>query len=248
MSLFSRLFARGAAAQRSADRPSSQRLYLIDASGMLDYRQRNGNSQPNPRDNFAVLRNLSQFASREGVELTAVFVGRPLREAGEGSFFRGVRVHYTDNAAALKRRMLDLVRENGRKKSVLMLTADTRIEAEALALGAECMRLTTFKKALDEREPREQRDPREREQRPSRPSPAPQPEQPAAAPARETEKAPAEDVAAAEPPHPETAPPEPPRLEPPPPAPPRPEKTQSEPPPPPQEKPSQAVLDLIDPL
>lgn len=245
MSLFSWLFARGAAAPRSADRPSTQRLYLIDASGMLDYRQRNGNSQPNPRDNFAVLRTLSQFASREGVELTAVFVGRPLREAGEGSFFRGVRVHYTDNAAALKRRMLDLVREHGRKKSVLMLTADTRIEAEALALGAECMRLTTFKKALDEREPREQR---EREQRPSRPSPAPQPEQPAAAPARETEKAPAGDVAAAEPPRPETAPPEPPRLEPPPPAPPRPEKTQSEPPPPPQEKPSQAVLDLIDPL
>lgn len=155
MSFFSQLFGKRAGGRKTLTRPAEERVYVVDATGMVDPRQRNGGGQASPRDNFAILRMLAQFAGREAIEIQAVFAGRPLREAGEGQEFKGVRVFYAENGASAKAKMKDLIRKLAVRKDVVLLTADAALEREAGELGAVCMRLSTLRKSFDERDDRD---------------------------------------------------------------------------------------------
>jgi predicted RNA-binding protein with PIN domain len=155
MSFFSKLFGKCAGVRKTLTRPAEDRVYVVDATGMVDPRQRNGGGQASPRDHFAILRMLAQFAGREEIEIQAVFTGRPLREAGEGQEFKGVRVFYAENSASAQARMKELVRKLAVHKDVVLLTADTALEREAGELGAVCMRLSTLRKSFDERDDRD---------------------------------------------------------------------------------------------
>ncbi len=147
MNLFSRWFGKKA----GSDAPRGRnRIGVVDASGMVDARQRTGGAV-SPREHFAILRMLAQFAEREGVELQAVFTGRPLREAGEGQTFKGVRVFYAESAAQAQARIREMVRASLPKREVLVFTADSALEQAARDLGAACMRLSTLRKSIDER-------------------------------------------------------------------------------------------------
>ena len=86
MSFFSRLFGKRALGLQA--RRAQERIYVADATGLADPRARIVGGQGSPRDNFAILRMLAQFAGREEIALQAVFTGRPLREAGEGGRVR----------------------------------------------------------------------------------------------------------------------------------------------------------------
>ncbi|MFA5043496.1 MAG: NYN domain-containing protein [Kiritimatiellia bacterium] len=154
MSFLSKLFGK----RNTLTRPAEDRVYVVDATGMVDPRQRNGGGQASPRDHFAILRMLSQFAEREGVAIQAVFTGRPLREAGEGQEFKGVRVFYAETTASAQARMKELIRKLAGRKDVVLLTADAALEREAVELGAVCMRLSTLRKSFDERDDRERGD------------------------------------------------------------------------------------------
>jgi len=158
MSFFSQLFGKRAGGRKTLTRPAEERIYVVDATGMVDPRQRNGGGQASPRDNFAILRMLAQFAGREAIEIQAVFTGRPLREAGEGQEFKGVRVFYTENGASAQARMKELIRKLAVRKDVVLLTADAALEREAVELGAVCMRLSTLRKSFDERDDRDRGD------------------------------------------------------------------------------------------
>ena len=155
MSFLSKLFGKRAGGRKTLTRPAEDRVYVVDATGMVDPRQRNGGGQASPRDHFAILRMLAQFVGREEIEIQAVFTGRPLREAGEGQEFKGVRVFYAENGAGALARMKDLIRKLAVRKDVVLLTADTALEREAGELGAVCMRLSTLRKSFDERDDRD---------------------------------------------------------------------------------------------
>ena len=159
MSFFRKLFGRRAGRRNTLTRPAEERVYVVDATGMVDPRQRSGGGgQGSPRDHFAILRMLAQFAGREGIDIQAVFTGRPLREAGEGQEFKGVRVFYAENGASTQAKMKELIRKLAGRKDVVLLTADTTLEREAGELGAVCMRLSTLRKSFDERDDRDRGD------------------------------------------------------------------------------------------
>jgi len=155
MSFLSQLFGKRAGGRKTLTRPAEERVYVVDATGMVNPRQRNGGGQASPRDHFAILRMLAQFAGREEIKIQAVFTGRPLREVGEGQEFKGVRVFYAENGAGALARMKDLIRKLAIRKDVVLLTADTALEREAGELGAVCMRLSTLRKSFDERDDRD---------------------------------------------------------------------------------------------
>ena len=155
MSVFSRLFGRRTAGAGKLSRAAGERVYIVDAARMVDPRQRNGSGQASPRDNFAVLRTLSRFANREAVEIQAVFSGRALREAAEGQTFKGVRAFYAGNEAEIQEKIIGLVRRQVSRRDVVLLTDNAGLEKAASNSGAVCMRLSTFRKGLDEREERD---------------------------------------------------------------------------------------------
>jgi len=157
MSFLSQLFGKRAGGRKTLTRPAEERVYVVDATGMVDPRQRNGGGQASPRDHFAILRMLAQFAEREGLEIQAVFTGRPLREAGDGQEFKGVRVFYAENSASAQVRMKELIGQLAARKDVVLLTADAALEREAGDLGAVCMRLSTLRKSFEERDARDDR-------------------------------------------------------------------------------------------
>jgi len=157
MSFLSQLFGKRAGGSKPKTRPAEDRVYVVDATGMVDPRQRNG-GQGSPRDHFAILRMLAQFAGREAIEIQAVFTGRPLREAGEGQEFKGVRVFYAENSASAQTKIKELIGKLAARKDVVLLTADTALERSAAELGAVCMRLSTLRKSFEERDDRDRGD------------------------------------------------------------------------------------------
>ena len=155
MSFLGKLFGPRAGRRQALSRPAEERVYVVDATGMVDPRQRNGGGQASPRDHFAILRMLAQFAGREGIEIQAVFTGRALREAGDGQEFKGVRVFYAENGVSTQAKIKELINKLVARKDVVLLTADNALEREAGKLGAVCMRLSTLRKSFDERDDRD---------------------------------------------------------------------------------------------
>jgi len=157
MSLMSRLFGGGS---RRGGSGGAKQVFIVDANGFIDKRYREANGQPSPRDNFYVLKNLAYFAQREGIEMLAVFIGRPLREAGEGKSFKGVTVYYAENERVLSQKIRELARKRLANSAVVIMTNDQQIEREAIKLNAQCMRLTTLRKGMEgnfdyDRQPRQ---------------------------------------------------------------------------------------------
>lgn len=157
MSLLSRFFG---CCSRGSRRVGAKQVFIVDANGFIDKRYQEANGQPSPRDNFYVLKNLAYFAQREGIDMMAVFVGRPLREAGNGESFKGVVVYYAENEKALPQRIRELARRRLSNSAVVIMTNDQQIEREAIKLNAQCMRLTTLRKGMEgnfdhDRQPRQ---------------------------------------------------------------------------------------------
>ena len=150
MGIFTRWFGRADAQSDLKFSPESQR-YIFDACKLSENGTKNG-AAVSPRDNFETLKLLANFAAQEGLRLTAVFTGRPLREAAEGSNYKNVTVHYAENTPACRKIILQLVNQAGAK--AVVVTADAELEQTASAKGADCMRISTFKKALENRESR----------------------------------------------------------------------------------------------
>ncbi len=132
----------------------SDKVCIVDATGLVNQRNRSENWQGSPRDNAAVLKDLAQFASREDLEVKAVFTGRELREASEGGKHSGVFAHYADTRKEVRRK-IGLLAKRAPRGKVVVLTSDPEVEREALILKADCMRLSTLKKAMGNREDRQ---------------------------------------------------------------------------------------------
>ncbi len=176
MSFLKRLFSGPRDSGSFPARPKSDQVVVVDATGMINQRHKAGTGQGSPRDHAAILKDVLSFASREGVSFQLIFTGRPLREAAEGSERKGVTAHYVETRDACRDMILSLVKESLRKYNVVVCASDPQVEAQAAALGADCMRLSTFRKTLDGSDERPRQPPRNSnsrraaaEQRPSEP-------------------------------------------------------------------------------
>ncbi len=152
MSFLSKLFRKpDANLQKNRNLPQT---CLVDASGFLDSGNRGKatNTAPNPREVFNNLRNIAEFASREGIAMRVFLPGRPLREAPDGGAFKSVKVHYADSQANLNERILKTIPTLTKSQEVLVITADPELDKAALKAGAACMRAATFRKTLEEKQ------------------------------------------------------------------------------------------------
>ncbi len=146
-----------------SSRPSSNtaRRIVVDATSFVAAENRDRGGQPNPRDHFNVLRFLADFAAREQLDITAVFTGRPLREAPDGKQYKSVTAHYAETPEAMEEQVLALVRRFGPRET-LVVAMSPGLEKKAMKLGATCMRTSTLKKACEEKE----RQPQQNRRRP----------------------------------------------------------------------------------
>ena len=144
MSLLSRIFG-----SRSRELIDSKQVCIVDTTGFIEKRYREANGMPSPRDNFFVLKNIAYFAQREGIEMIAVFIGRPLREAGDGDSFKDVTVYYANDEKSLAQKISRLARSGPARKEIVVVTDDRQIERDAIKDGVQCMRLSTFKRGME---------------------------------------------------------------------------------------------------
>ena len=119
-------------------------MVIIDAVALSDYRNDRGRLRP--QDQIQILKRLAAFVEREQLAITAVFQGRALREAADGSMYRGVRVKFTGDAHQIE----DLIKQLARRSpSAVVVTANRQIEQSLAGSANRLMRSSTFKKALD---------------------------------------------------------------------------------------------------
>lgn len=167
--VFSMSFFRSLFGFRSS-MPSSRsaRKVVVDATSFAaaENKGRPGGFQPNPRDHFNTLRFLADLAAREQLDITAVFTGRPLREAPDGKPYKNITAYYAENAGAMEERILGLVRQFGPRET-LVVGMSPGLEQKAMDLGAMCMRTSTVRKALEEKE----RQPQQNRRRPRNEAP-----------------------------------------------------------------------------
>lgn len=165
MSFLRRLFGLPCSSTSS----KAPRHIVVDATSfvMPDNKGRSNNFQPNPRDHFNVLRFLADFAEREQLEITAVFTGRPLREAPDGKPFKNVIAYYAEKPEAMEDRILGLVKRFGPSET-MVVTMSSTLEKKAMSLGATCMRTSTLRKTFEEKE----RQPQQNRRRPRNDNPS----------------------------------------------------------------------------
>jgi len=124
----------------------SGRLYIIDGAQVAGP----GSSvdRLSPRDQVHVLQQLARFAEKEKISIQVAFEGRALREVEHGGEFQGVQVFFADKQAALQDLILDLVR-SGSRRQVVLVTGHRQLEEKAAAAGAQTLRPSTLRKAME---------------------------------------------------------------------------------------------------
>lgn len=149
MGIWSLLFSNTA----KKDKTVNVKTCILDASGLIELNP----SSPTPKDNFEVLKTLTQFAAQEDLKIAGIFMGRALREAPEGSTYKNVKVYYAENSAARQKIIQKFLRNRQLKKQAVLITDDRDLERLAQQSGFSSIKMATLKKALDQREAREPR-------------------------------------------------------------------------------------------
>lgn len=126
---------------------AGKRLCIVDAATLSGSGKSNG--RLNPKEQIQILRKLSQFAEREGIDVAAVFEGHALREVAHGeSFGARVKVYFADSSAGVQDVIRKLVADE-RARKPLVVTANRKFEEELSASGAFLLRGNTFRKGID---------------------------------------------------------------------------------------------------
>jgi len=101
-----------------------------------------------PRQQLQVLRALSRVAQREKMNITAVVAGKPLNKAPHNKKLDGVRVRYAKTADKVGAQLIKSLKQAG---SVgVLVTEDVALEKKALRRGTDTLRISTFRKLLDD--------------------------------------------------------------------------------------------------
>lgn len=146
---------------------------VVDVAAVLKSKGVRGRAAP--RQQIQILHTLSRFVQREKLNVTAVIAGQPLNKAPNNKKFEGVRVRYAKSDEALVKELLKALQQAG--KSGVLVVEDAALEKRVHRAGGQTLRVSTFRKTLDEgNEPSgESRQRPPRRERGPRPDRAPQP-------------------------------------------------------------------------
>jgi len=130
----------------ASDPEGSGPVFLLDGSSLLNARP---GYRPSPRDMIGLLYRLGRFAEKEKIRVTVIFEGDPLHKAADGDEFQGVTVYYAENPADRRARLSTQIKQAARKGRVTVVCGDEAVEKEAAAAGAQTLRASTFRKAME---------------------------------------------------------------------------------------------------
>jgi hypothetical protein len=85
---------------------------------------------------------------REKLKVTAVLIGAPLDKAPHNKVFDNVRVRYTKSEETLNKELLSALRQAG--SAGVLVTEDVALEARVIRSGGVTLRVSTFRKLLDD--------------------------------------------------------------------------------------------------
>lgn len=125
----------------------SRRLYIIDGDTVVS--EKGGRSKLSPREQIDLLKALSRFAKKEGIAIFTVFSGKELRKVEHKGMYGEVKVFFAGQPDDFKRVIMQLLKQNGRREEVMVITSDKNLEKAVMDSGGVTMRASTFKKALD---------------------------------------------------------------------------------------------------
>jgi len=125
---------------------TTKRTLVVDMAAVQKSKGMRGNVAP--RQQLQILRSLSRVVQREKVNLTAVIVGKPLNKAPHNRKFDGVRVRYVKSEQKLGGALLKTVKQAG--CAGVLVSEDVALEKKALKAGLDTLRVSTFRKLLDD--------------------------------------------------------------------------------------------------
>jgi hypothetical protein len=98
---------------------------------------------------IAALQWMGDLAQREGLALTAVFGGAPLREVQNGGQYRGITVHFAPDEEKSEELLNSIAKEKRGSHSVVVITADKGVRDRFAHIGVSTMSISTLRKAVD---------------------------------------------------------------------------------------------------
>jgi hypothetical protein len=124
----------------------TKQTLVVDMTAVQKSKGMRGN--PAPRQQLQILRSLSRIVQREKVNMTAVIVGKPLNKAPNNRKFDGVRIRYVKTEDKLANALLKAVKQAG--CAGVLVAENEEIEKKALKSGMDTLRVSTFRKLMDE--------------------------------------------------------------------------------------------------
>ena len=121
-------------------------VLVVDTAAVLKTKGVRGRAAP--RQQLQILRSLSRFVQRENLKVTAVLIGEPLDKAPHNKVFEGVRVRYAKSEEKLNKELMSALKQAG--SSGVLVAEDTALEARMLRSGGTVLRVSTFRKLLDD--------------------------------------------------------------------------------------------------
>jgi len=121
-------------------------VLVVDTAAVLKTKGVRGRAAP--RQQIQLLRSLSRIVQRENLKVTAVLVSAPLDKAPHNKVFDNVRVRYAKSEEALTKELLSALRQAG--SAGVLVTEDVALEARVIRSGGTTLRVSTFRKLLDD--------------------------------------------------------------------------------------------------
>lgn len=125
---------------------TAKSVLVVDTAAVLKTKGVRGRAAP--RQQLQILRALSRFVQREQLKVTAVFVGAPLEKAPHNKVFDGVRVRYAKTEELLSKELGKALKQAG--SNGVLVTEDVAFENRVIRSGGTTLRVSTFRKLLDD--------------------------------------------------------------------------------------------------
>lgn len=121
-------------------------VLVVDTAAVLKTKGVRGRAAP--RQQLQLLRSLSRIVQREKLKVTAVLVGSPLDKAPHNKVFDNVRVRYAQSEEVLTKELISAFKQAG--SAGVLVTEDVALEKRILKSGGTTLRVSTFRKLLDD--------------------------------------------------------------------------------------------------
>ncbi len=123
-----------------------KRTMVVSVDAILKSKGQRGPAAP--RQQLQVLRSLSRLVQREKVNVTAVIAGKPLNKAPHNKVFDHVRVRYAAKDEQISPELVKAMNQAG--SSAVLVSEDVALESKMLRRGFDTLRISTFRKLLDD--------------------------------------------------------------------------------------------------